>query len=108
MSKSQAVARHRSGIPLYTRSRSLDSFDALILHVWILPPESREAGCNIRVHLDIREVSLREWREGGNDLREVALAETDGGPAETGENRFVKGAAVSRINRSCEGIVKKP
>lgn len=84
MSKSQAVARHRSGIPLYTRSRSFDSFDARTRQVWMLPPESRDAGSNIRVHLAIREVSLRGWREEGNDLREIALAGTDGGPAETG------------------------
>lgn len=108
MSKSQAVARHRSGIPLYTRSRSFDSFDGRIRHVSILPPGSREAGCSIRVHFAIRKFSLSGWGDNGSVLSEMAVAETEGGPAETGANRFVKGAAFSRINRSCEGIVKKP
>jgi len=108
ISKSHAAPRHRSGIPLYTRSRNFDSLADRIHHVSTLPPGSRELGCNIRVHLAIRVLSLKGCTWGGKDLRDVAVAATDDGPAEARERRFVRGAALRRINRSWEGTEKKP
>lgn len=108
INRSHAAPRHRSGIPLYTRSRSFGSLADRIHHVSTLPPRSRELGCNIRVHLAIRVLSLRGCTRDGKVLRDVAVAATDDGPAAAGERRFVRGAVLRRINRSWEGTEKKP
>ncbi len=45
---------------------------------------------------------------GGNESREVADVEAEGGPAVVRLSRFSKGAAGSNINRSCDGTLKNP
>ena len=100
--KSQAARRHRSGIPLYVRSRSLDSADGFKRQASTLPPYSRFCGWSIRVHLDMRKGSLIGTETGGSALTVIAFAGEVGGPAGARESFLRRGIELSRTSRSWE------
>lgn len=92
ISRSQAALRHLSGIPLYIRSRSLDSFEARIRQPSTLLPCPAILGTSIRVHLSMRDDSLGDTVAGGKELIIIALGGAEGGPGEATVNFLSKGA----------------
>ena len=97
--RSQAALLHRSGIPLYIRSRNLVSLQRLI-QLSTLPPCSRFCGTSMSVHLETREDSLGGTVTGGRELREDAFGEVFGGPPVVMDNRLRRGAEYNRTRRS--------
>ena len=106
--RSQAARRHRSGMPLYVRSRNFPSFDGRMSQFSTLPPCSRFSGTSIRFHLAILEASFGGTIAGGRVLTALAVGVAVGGPAPTVDTFLRSGAAVRRTSRSCEVIEKKP